>query len=169
MSHAAIQVVVSPEEIAEHGGVEGAVRFNMAPFKEGRELFADGTRWDWYSIGGRMPRFLLGEHQQPVGELRRRLPELKAERGGHFPAPLAFLRRRTWQEQARMGWFGGEARTEAQATGKEAGRSMVRQESTEAVVITWNESREAWQAAFWERFVAPCGDDELAVVVDYHV
>ena len=52
MSHASVIVALSPEQIASAGGVEEAVAFQMAPFEES-SWFADGTRWDWYSIGGR--------------------------------------------------------------------------------------------------------------------
>jgi hypothetical protein len=55
MSHASLIVALSPEQINEAGSVEKAIEFQMAPFNENdaNELFADGTRWDWWTIGGR--------------------------------------------------------------------------------------------------------------------
>lgn len=53
MSHASLIVALSPDEIAEHGDIESAIAFQMEPFNEAGECFEDGTRWDWYGIGGR--------------------------------------------------------------------------------------------------------------------
>lgn len=53
MSHASLIVALSPQEIEKYGGVDNAVAFQMEPFKEDIEYFQDGSRWDWYVIGGR--------------------------------------------------------------------------------------------------------------------
>lgn len=53
MSHASCIVALSPAEIESAGSVENAVEFQMKPFDEKSEWFAEGSRWDWYSIGGR--------------------------------------------------------------------------------------------------------------------
>lgn len=66
MSHAVVLVAVSPKAIEQLGGLEEAVAEQMHPFDEGREdredggWFADGSRWDWYQIGGRWQGELLG-------------------------------------------------------------------------------------------------------------
>lgn len=53
MSHASVIVALSPEQIQEHGGIQEAVSWNMEPFDENGEWFEDGSRWDWWVIGGR--------------------------------------------------------------------------------------------------------------------
>lgn len=53
MSHASVITALTPEQVEEHGGIEEAVEHQMKPFEEGSEWFADGSRWDWYIIGGR--------------------------------------------------------------------------------------------------------------------
>jgi hypothetical protein len=55
MSHAPLIVAVSPDQLAEHGTLEKAIAWLMAPFDEDEQggWFADGSRWDWYVIGGR--------------------------------------------------------------------------------------------------------------------
>lgn len=54
MSHAAILVSPTAERIKEsNGDIEQAVAWEMQPFDENDECFRDGSRWDWYVIGGR--------------------------------------------------------------------------------------------------------------------
>lgn len=49
MSHAAILVAVDgPEEKFEE-----QIAHEMEPFDEGGKFFSDGSRWDWWVIGGR--------------------------------------------------------------------------------------------------------------------
>lgn len=48
MSHASLLVALDPTD-----DVEAAVAEQMAPFDENDSWFADGSRWDWYVIGGR--------------------------------------------------------------------------------------------------------------------
>lgn len=49
MSHATVLVAFDnkPDDI------ESAVAEQMAPFDENGTMFSDGSRWDWFSIGGR--------------------------------------------------------------------------------------------------------------------
>lgn len=55
MSHAAIIVALdSPEAI------EDQIEHQMEPFDEEGKWFRDGSRWDWWEIGGRYKTFLLG-------------------------------------------------------------------------------------------------------------
>jgi hypothetical protein len=58
MSHASLLVAV------ECGAdeIERAIAHEMAPFDENGEWFGDGTRWDWYCIGGRYSGKFLGEN-----------------------------------------------------------------------------------------------------------
>jgi hypothetical protein len=80
-----------------------------------------------------------------------------------------------WNEQERLGWFGGAAKTEceikAESEGKEwVGRCVHEQDG--AKVVSWTgpgDSEERWGRMFWPRFLEKLPDDTLLVVVDYHV
>jgi hypothetical protein len=62
MSHASLIVALSPEQLQEAGGdLEKAVEYQMQPFYENSEFFADGSRWDWWVIGGRFSGKLQGK------------------------------------------------------------------------------------------------------------
>lgn len=56
MSHACVLVAI-PGDVAEEG-IESAVSQEMEPFDEAGKWFADGSRWDWWMIGGRYSRLL---------------------------------------------------------------------------------------------------------------
>lgn len=56
MSHAAILVAVD----CKFQEIEESVSFQMEPFNENDSCFKDGSRWDWYQIGGRYEGRLLG-------------------------------------------------------------------------------------------------------------
>lgn len=59
MSHATL--IVSPlKQSVQNLGIEKAIAHEMEPFNENGELFADGSRWDWYQIGGRSTGQLTG-------------------------------------------------------------------------------------------------------------
>lgn len=60
MSHASVIVALTPAEIKQYGGIESALDWQMAPFDENGECFRDGSRWDWYQIGGRFTGNLDG-------------------------------------------------------------------------------------------------------------
>ena len=61
MSHASCLVALSPENITgASGSIEMAIEFQMDPFNENGEWFKDGSRWDWYEIGGRYTGRLTG-------------------------------------------------------------------------------------------------------------
>ena len=68
MSHAS--VIVALDGSVEPQNIEDAVAYQMAPFDENDEWFADGSRWDWYQIGGRFSgRHFFGENVIRRGEL----------------------------------------------------------------------------------------------------
>lgn len=71
MSHAFIIVALSPEDIKGtiNGTVEEAVAYQMEPFNENDSWFADGSRWDWWTIGGRYSGRLLGRNEILRSEL----------------------------------------------------------------------------------------------------
>jgi hypothetical protein len=53
MSHACVIVAVEVTDPTNREEIEAAVQFQMEPYDENGEWFADGSRWDWYQIGGR--------------------------------------------------------------------------------------------------------------------
>lgn len=58
MSHATVVVAIDvPIDACGMAEVEKAVEHEMEPFDEEGGWFADGSRWDWYQIGGRWPDF----------------------------------------------------------------------------------------------------------------
>ena len=61
MSHASVLVAVAPTS-----DVEAAVAREMAPFDENGDWFGDGSRWDWWEIGGRFSGLLC-----PTDVMRR--------------------------------------------------------------------------------------------------
>jgi hypothetical protein len=66
VSHASVIVAVSAKKLEDFDGdVQEAVSFEMEPFNEDRPhdggWFADGSRWDWWVIGGRFEERLLGK------------------------------------------------------------------------------------------------------------
>src|SRR5262245_9441235 len=69
MAHACLIVAVSPDQLSRHGDIESAVWWNMAPFQED-EWYADGTRWDWYVIGGRFTGLFAPPDYSPTDDPR---------------------------------------------------------------------------------------------------
>jgi len=54
MSHACLIVALSPEDLERAGGdLKKAVAHQMEPFDENGQWFKEGSRWDWWVIGGR--------------------------------------------------------------------------------------------------------------------
>lgn len=60
MSHASVLLAVEVVDPKDRTEIETAVQFQMAPFDENDEWFRDGSRWDWYQIGGRFSGMLDG-------------------------------------------------------------------------------------------------------------
>lgn len=61
MSHALCIVALSRDDLLKHDTPEKAVAWQMKPFSENGHWFEDGSRWDWYVIGGRFPGRFLGK------------------------------------------------------------------------------------------------------------
>jgi len=59
MSHASV-IVALDKFVGSSAELQTAVAEQMAPFDEKGEWFADGSRWDWWVIGGRFSGKLLG-------------------------------------------------------------------------------------------------------------
>jgi hypothetical protein len=54
MTHYAVLVVLEDlQPGASVKAIDTAVQTQLEPFYEGGEWFADGTRWDWWTVGGR--------------------------------------------------------------------------------------------------------------------
>jgi hypothetical protein len=68
MSHAAVLVVPMIEVIQREGSIKAAVEWEMLSFSE-EEWFGDGSRWDWYVIGGRFDGLLGGKNVVQMKEL----------------------------------------------------------------------------------------------------
>jgi len=75
MSHAVVLVAV---ECKEHD-IEDAIQFQMEPFDEKDECFRNGSRWDWWVIGGRWKGCLMGHNFTTRKELSRAKWELERE------------------------------------------------------------------------------------------
>ena len=57
MSHARAIVAIPADRAND---VQSAIEWEMMPFDENGEWFRDGSRWDWYVIGGRYTGSLTG-------------------------------------------------------------------------------------------------------------
>jgi hypothetical protein len=78
MSHARV-IVAIPEDRA--GDIQSAVEWEMMPFDENGELFRDGSRWDWYVIGGRFSGCFHGKDIIQVKDINLvRMMEERRER-----------------------------------------------------------------------------------------
>ena len=101
MSHAS--VIVALDENPQD--VEINVGYQMEPFNENDKCFRDGSRWDWYQIGGRYAGKFLGSdtilagdilqekfrcHREPV--LRENWHKAMSEvaKDGKFPVELVY-------------------------------------------------------------------------------
>lgn len=223
MTHCVILVAV-PNGTSEE--IENAVAHEMAPYDENGEWFRDGSRWDWWVIGGRFvgwlseyePRKDPRNHEQcdlcgGTGTRRDAIARANNFKEGYcngcshekditgregwrvkWPsswvpydgdvmpaaqvkaisrkiAASAFLRSRHWHEGDRAGWWGGTAATEDEIRDAptEARLKFRHDDGTEALITTYKESRDDWNARFSERFLANLPDDHVVVVVDYHV
>lgn len=61
MSHASLIVAIQGiDDLDDIDAIEAAVQHQMQPFDENGEWFADGSRWDWWQIGGRYSGKLMG-------------------------------------------------------------------------------------------------------------
>src|SRR6266850_3704254 len=56
MSHASLLVALD----TALPDLQTALQYQMAPFSENDAWFEDGSRWDWWQIGGRYPGLLTG-------------------------------------------------------------------------------------------------------------
>lgn len=61
MTHCSIIVALSPQQVKDAGDVDKAVAHQMEPFDENGHWFRNGSRWDWWVIGGRNSGRFLGK------------------------------------------------------------------------------------------------------------
>lgn len=77
MSHSAVLVAIEPTD-----DIDAAVTYQMAPFDENGEMFGDGTRWDWWQIGGRYSGRLHGKDVIARGDID--LTRMRADQVARF-------------------------------------------------------------------------------------
>src|SRR5688500_14258938 len=58
MSHASVLIALDPP--VNRSEIDELIAEQMMPFDENGEWFRDGSRWDWYQIGGRFTGLLDG-------------------------------------------------------------------------------------------------------------
>jgi hypothetical protein len=61
MSHASVLAAIDCVDPRDRDEIETQVQFQMEPFYENGEWFRDGSRWDWYRIGGRFSGRFAGK------------------------------------------------------------------------------------------------------------
>lgn len=144
MSHAT--VICALDGRTKEVNLERAVSRAMRPFDEngaGR-MFANGTRWDWYQIGGRWSGGLGGSNS-----LRRQYVK---KRDAHA---FAFLDQHgVWHENHRMGWWCEKAAPEKRLPKN---------------IKQYNVSDEEWSSGYFERFIEKLKPNTWLVLIDYHV
>lgn len=213
MSHASVIVAldyngkhisdISIEQINE------SVAFQMMPFDENGDWFADGSRWDWYQIGGRysgkffgrdiirreeltddkmleynlqLANKLWNDYQNEkrkddsfirgyvyglkdndnLETIRKRYSKLKIN-------AYAFLQNRRWYENGRLGWFGGNAKTECELNYGHTGTCLHKNEELDARIISYNYDVDGWRQHYFDKFLKDLKPDTILVNVDYHV
>jgi hypothetical protein len=280
MSHASLIVALSPADIATCGGIEAAIAHQMAPFDENGEWFAEGSRWDWWQVGGRWSGFFLpnydpekdpanietcdtcggtglrhdsiglaareqdptytcngcqgkgkkvkwptewqtrgnvalragldedvfreghrpkyeasyDEYQAMSADAKRReglfggdhLPQegetkedfVKRRLESRYLSAYAFLKDRSWHEQARMGWFGAKLKTECEIKAEESGeefkgRCLHKDEESGSQIVSYGsderETEDRWDRLYWPRFLHNLPPETTLVMVDFHV
>lgn len=79
MSHAALLVAIDADKQVAGQAIEELVQYQMAPFDENGECFRDGSRWDWWIIGGRYSGQFCGADVIQVRDLdQARLKKYRA-------------------------------------------------------------------------------------------
>lgn len=98
MSHASVLIALSSDEVKRHGNVEAAIAWEMQPFDENDECFRDGSRWDWYQVGGRYSGKFDGQDVVIVCDLDRaklieqkRVSSIETWREAHEPKNIAVM------------------------------------------------------------------------------
>ncbi len=62
MSHASLLAAIDAVNPKDRAEIEAAVAFQMEPYSENEEWFRNGSRWDWYVIGGRFAGRLVPDY-----------------------------------------------------------------------------------------------------------
>ncbi len=146
--------------------ITAAVSGQLEPYSEQGEWFKDGSRWDWWVIGGRwsgLPNLMSVDRAREIHNT-----SLLFEQNWR---PV-FLHKHNWHEQRRMGWFGDDAKTECEVRGKTVARCRWKDEKIEALLTCYNEDDKIWVEMWAERFLSESSENEnesLIVLVDCHV
>ena len=90
MTHFAVLVLTN-----EKDDIRAAVDKLLAPYDENGEFFREGSRWDWWEVGGRWRNALLPFDHAPVSEVPTdiRVTAIVTPDG-------------QWHERGRPGWWG---------------------------------------------------------------
>ena len=209
MSHACVLVALDnvpnkPRSGFHYGSFVGTplgdtLSAAMEPFSEHSGWFGDGSRWDWWVVGGRYSGSLGGvdvafrsdlDHKKLCRYSRKEAEDYHDSYSGtefgeallegmsrkeyvtkasHFRT-YAFLHNGSWHESERMGWFGGSATTECELkTGEKPNICVFSLPDGKSRTVTWGEEWDIWAKNYWKRFIEDLQDDTLLVVVDYHV
>lgn len=163
MSHASLIVAIEPQHKlwSLTNNQEAAITWEMEPFDENHTaMFGDGSRWDYWLIGGRWEKFLNGKNLIDVKDWKK-----------NQKTSFAFLHKRQWHECRRLGWFGCTAPTECERAGSPEDKDWkcLFKHKSGARIISWNSNDEAWSEKFYQRFIKPLPKKTQLIVVDYHV
>src|SRR5690349_15379637 len=75
MSHASVLIALDKTEEGPPP-IKELVAYQMAPFDENEECFRDGSRWDWWKIGGRYSGKFISQDIITVAQIK---PDLMRE------------------------------------------------------------------------------------------
>ena len=190
VSHASLIVALPPDT----EDIDATVEEAMAPYNEAGHCFADGTRWDWWVIGGRFSgKFGPGVDITRRGDLDVKALEAYAENKARevwrhyqdgaciFPVPQTetkdeYIARRRANILGAYAFLKDHVWYETERLGwfgwsaaGESGGGEYTCPETGAKIITTNETHEEWDANFWPRFIRDLPPDTVLVCVDYHV
>jgi len=94
MSHT--MAIVAVDGSYDEDELEKAVEEQMAPFDENGEWFRDGSRWDWWMVGGRYSGRLATEKETGLDFVRKKDLCLEAIRKGYRERAA-----RAWEEASK--------------------------------------------------------------------
>lgn len=103
MSHFSVLVITPPDQ-----DLEATISKLMEPFNENGEGFREGSKWDWWQIGGRWSGLINGKNTAPIGEL----PE-------NIETFAVLTPDGKWHERGQGGWWGHIADDKGDAWKKE--------------------------------------------------
>ncbi len=176
MTHFPVIVALTKEDLERSDGdVKAAVAAQLEPFSEGGEWFKDGSRWDWWVIGGRFSdRFAIGANAVLVSQLDPAARIAKARAGAAACWAEASAR---WEKEGKRSeaWdsiaYGiNPDDTEETLIERWAAASATLHASAFVVGRTWNEAnRSGWFGTTIETAQAMTGDIDERQVLNSNV